>query len=141
MIRRPPRSTLFPYTTLFRSRPPRRRPRSGAGRLLPRERAPARSEEHTSELQSHVNLVCRLLLEKKKYFPHTRGDGPRYCPATSSVFWFSPQVWGWSYGGRRSARGTEVFPTGVGMVRACHFVVQFFSVALWPVTLIASGRG
>src|SRR6266480_5679446 len=76
MIRRPPRSTLFPYTTLFR--PGRSRP-SQRSRLLsdrldvlpalgfggPGER-PARSEEHTSELQSHVNLVCRLLLEKKK---------------------------------------------------------------------------
>src|SRR6266480_6459054 len=64
MIRRPPRSTLFPYTTLFRSccrPPPRCRPR----RRSPGRR-PARSEEHTSELQSHVNLVCRLLLEKKK---------------------------------------------------------------------------
>src|SRR5437870_7573302 len=50
-------------------------------------------------------------------FPHTRGDGPKYWPATSSVFWFSPQAWGWSYGSRRSAGGTEVFPTGVGMVR------------------------
>src|SRR6266571_4256016 len=63
MIRRPPRSTLFPYTTLFRSR--RGRP---GGRDRPRSRAcrRTRSEEHTSELQSHVNLVCRLLLEKKK---------------------------------------------------------------------------
>src|SRR6266566_5737240 len=69
MIRRPPRSTLFPYTTLFRARGARRgrgavsrsgaaRPRSAAGR--------PRSEEHTSELQSPCNLVCRLLLEKKK---------------------------------------------------------------------------
>src|SRR6266571_732188 len=69
MIRRPPRSTLFPYTTLFRS-PPSSRP--AAGRVLrppsPRRRRPGRrSEEHTSELQSHVNLVCRLLLEKKNY--------------------------------------------------------------------------
>src|SRR4029077_21298138 len=64
MIRRPPRSTLFPYTTLFRSRLwPRQRLRS------PRKPVPfrrPRSEEHTSELQSHLNLVCRLLLEKKK---------------------------------------------------------------------------
>src|SRR5260370_26621705 len=70
MIRRPPRSTLFPYTTLFRSY-------SGMARSLSPERSPAqncmiprpvrlRSEEHTSELQSHLNLVCRLLLEKKK---------------------------------------------------------------------------
>src|SRR2546430_7947111 len=67
MIRRPPRSTLFPYTTLFRShvdvegrlyRP--RRAQAGCGRGSPR------SEEHTSELQSQSNLVCRLLLEKKK---------------------------------------------------------------------------
>src|SRR6266480_6573211 len=73
MIRRPPRSTLFPYTTLFRSvlYPERVR-----GLVLASTSAPAdttdqfalrhRSEEHTSELQSHVNLVCRLLLEKKK---------------------------------------------------------------------------
>src|SRR5205809_4920830 len=65
MIRRPPRSTLFPYTTLFRSNAPAcagpskwRRPSSNS--------APSRSEEHTSELQSRLHLVCRLLLEKKK---------------------------------------------------------------------------
>src|SRR6266571_7904411 len=64
MIRRPPRSTLFPYTTLFRSSP---RARSNPGRGDHRESsARGRSEEHTSELQSHVNLVCRPLLEKKK---------------------------------------------------------------------------
>src|SRR5947207_9750388 len=85
MIRRPPRSTLFPYTTLFRSRAAaarghrhrtrprvlrRRRPaRRGEadGRAGPGVPRPARrSEEHTSELQSHSDLVCRLLLEKKK---------------------------------------------------------------------------
>src|SRR5690348_18093091 len=79
MIRRPPRSTLFPYTTLFRSRR-RARNRAGPGRCASRvagpraiRRGPAtreahhpRSEEHTSELQSPVHLVCRLLLEKKK---------------------------------------------------------------------------
>src|SRR3989454_2573843 len=71
MIRRPPRSTLFPYTTLFRSSgwPPswcrryRRCPRRTTASPDPRGR---RSEEHTSELQSPCNLVCRLLLEKKK---------------------------------------------------------------------------
>src|SRR2546427_1338258 len=69
MIRRPPRSTLFPYTTLFRS------PRAGLrGNMrhqtlchrCPSWRRAPRSEEHTSELQSQSNLVCRLLLEKKK---------------------------------------------------------------------------
>src|SRR5256885_10180647 len=84
MIRRPPRSTLFPYTTLFRSQGPCPAPQyqareSGAqdgpcphgndpsGERTPRERHddPERSEEHTSELQSPCNLVCRLLLEKK----------------------------------------------------------------------------
>src|SRR2546430_8369444 len=89
MIRRPPRSTLFPYTTLFRSRSAGQRPladvghrflltRGGAqlrlrprqlrvanGVVLPQQPEP-RSEEHTSELQSQSNLVCRLLLEKKK---------------------------------------------------------------------------
>src|SRR4051794_41613601 len=78
MIRRPPRSTLFPYTTLFRSRRPaprrRRRGRTAAPPAAARARPEARpgrrrrprSEEHTSELQSPVHLVCRLLLEKKK---------------------------------------------------------------------------
>src|SRR2546429_6981165 len=64
MIRRPPRSTLFPYTTLFRSRTSRRPccacTKRGHGVLV------YRSEEHTSELQSRLHLVCRLLLEKKK---------------------------------------------------------------------------
>src|SRR6478609_992726 len=65
MIRRPPRSTLFPYTTLFRSR--RALHLRRGGRLhRPGDAAPARSEEHTSELQSLAYLVCRLLLEKKK---------------------------------------------------------------------------
>src|SRR2546427_3448914 len=89
MIRRPPRSTLFPYTTLFRSHQRERQPRergvverhrvrrgshAETKRLLypsrrcksPRTFARSRSEEHTSELQSQSNLVCRLLLEKKK---------------------------------------------------------------------------
>src|SRR5256885_8116247 len=91
MIRRPPRSTLFPYTTLFRSQPqvspveadefqlgqPPQGVRGGALRRhsqpIARSRVvpgPQRSEEHTSELQSPCNLVCRLLLEKKKTHTH-----------------------------------------------------------------------
>src|SRR5437016_9997523 len=68
MIRRPPRSTLFPYTTLFRSRIPGRRlvPEKEIRVWQPEVGFPSRSEEHTSELQSLTNLVCRLLLEKKK---------------------------------------------------------------------------
>src|SRR5260370_19621330 len=77
MIRRPPRSTLFPYTTLFRSRIAgvvqvaqhgrvAQRGFQQAAKAAQRMRAYGRSEEHTSELQSHLNLVCRLLLEKKK---------------------------------------------------------------------------
>src|SRR5205809_3266010 len=73
MLRRPPRSTLFPYTTLFRSRKPARRSTKcstccGRGRTRkgPTGSGPPRSEEHTSELQSRLHLVCRLLLEKKK---------------------------------------------------------------------------
>src|SRR2546422_5573786 len=87
MIRRPPRSTLFPYTTLFRSRSAAARKtvaarggaadrEGGSGRAglrAPAGRGPsrhqARSEEHTSELQSRLHLVCRLLLEKKKTRP------------------------------------------------------------------------
>src|SRR2546430_7987049 len=67
MIRRPPRSTLFPYTTLFRSRSSRPSPPGPTSRSWSREIGRrSRSEEHTSELQSQSNLVCRLLLEKKK---------------------------------------------------------------------------
>src|SRR6266571_668307 len=65
MIRRPPRSTLFPYTTLFRS-DIRARVTGYLENMPFKEGSEVRSEEHTSELQSHVNLVCRLLLEKKK---------------------------------------------------------------------------
>src|SRR5256885_7167942 len=99
MIRRPPRSTLFPYTTLFRSRlrvrerghthPPQPKPRArrrrGRADSSPRAGADAarrdalgggrcRSEEHTSELQSPCNLVCRLLLEKKKKHLQSTSD-------------------------------------------------------------------
>src|SRR5438132_13958619 len=69
MIRRPPRSTLFPYTTLFRSHTGLHRGNAATRTARcprPSCRDPARSEEHTSELQSHSDLVCRLLLEKKK---------------------------------------------------------------------------
>src|SRR2546430_4349087 len=83
MIRRPPRSTLFPYTTLFRSVSPRH-PRPHAtrpalehrGGIRDAGRPPPRSEEHTSELQSQSNLVCRLLLEKKKSPPHPTTPPP-----------------------------------------------------------------
>src|SRR5260370_232734 len=120
MIRRPPRSTLFPYTTLFRSAT-----RLKAGLQSPRNitfgkvcrrssprgirashgrrslRAASRSEEHTSELQSHLNLVCRLLLEKKKQrllrcralsnsVSHSTHVDKRsiYVPAASGIFFF-----------------------------------------------------
>src|SRR6266849_5292393 len=74
MIRRPPRSTLFPYTTLFRSPSSRaaRGPEPPRGR--PSALPAGRSEEHTSELQSRVDLVCRLLLEKKKEPNRPRRD-------------------------------------------------------------------
>src|SRR2546428_2794593 len=70
MIRRPPRSTLFPYTTLFRS-PGVPAPAVVPGPPHPRRRGDRRSEEHTSELQSRSDLVCRLLLEKKKTKPES----------------------------------------------------------------------
>src|SRR2546427_6235867 len=97
MIRRPPRSTLFPYTTLFRSgerqvhaRAPPGQALGGAARDGPcgrarrrgaaTRRAPGRSEEHTSELQSQSNLVCRLLLEKKKKTDTVYEDMSAYKP-------------------------------------------------------------
>src|SRR2546422_7656176 len=100
MIRRPPRSTLFPYTTLFRSicRFPTRRRRKAPrptgptglsrsySRRLTRTRCITRSEEHTSELQSRLHLVCRLLLEKKKTNverPHANVVTPHYSNTAS----------------------------------------------------------
>src|SRR5260370_24649577 len=92
MIRRPPRSTLFPYTTLFRSqsavtdrqksgRPPERRKQRGIRTADPGlAQRYGRSEEHTSELQSHLNLVCRLLLEKKKNTPPPPPNAPAAPP-------------------------------------------------------------
>src|SRR5256885_11046555 len=89
MIRRPPRSTLFPYTTLFRSAPSRPRTRSPPSALRSALRLAAhsgsrRSEEHTSELQSPCNLVCRLLLEKKKQSNYN-GDLIAYSTLKSRV--------------------------------------------------------
>src|SRR5260370_29740207 len=80
MIRRPPRSTLFPYTTLFRSDGPGVRLRLDDEVVFQLALVPVinhRSEEHTSELQSHLNLVCRLLLEKKKLTTKISYDNTR----------------------------------------------------------------
>src|SRR5688572_31170915 len=98
MLRRPPRSTLFPYTTLFRSStrtsavpprvrsrnpPPRARSTRTSGRKLPFGQP--RSEEHTSELQSQSNLVCRLLLEKKKQHKNrAQSQPPQIRPANNN---------------------------------------------------------
>src|SRR3989442_7526706 len=98
MIRRPPRSTLFPYTTLFRSRAGRRGAAGGVGGQRPRRahwgarqagrgrgRADGRrSEEHTSELQSRPHLVCRLLLEKKNTFAATSKSSAALCASRRS---------------------------------------------------------
>src|SRR5260370_18412607 len=99
MIRRPPRSTLFPYTTLFRSSPSRRELRLACVPALESLfwgwGAAARSEEHTSELQSHLNFVCRLLLEKKNQPAHpaclykidTLRPNPRFVLHTTPRGW------------------------------------------------------
>src|SRR4051812_49956211 len=87
MIRRPPRSTLFPYTTLFRSLLEKLQVRLAVGDVEPggvEQGAEQRSEEHTSELQSHVNLVCRLLLEKKKERLHGCRNAPLHEQAAES---------------------------------------------------------
>src|SRR5260370_4957171 len=94
MIRRPPRSTLFPYTTLFRSITAvlnfsgdrgfvTQLPPGGFGGQPERDRWLSRSEEHTSELQSHLNIVCRLFLAKKKQYVtlHRTSDATRYISA------------------------------------------------------------
>src|SRR6266581_1020504 len=102
MIRRPPRSTLFPYTTLFRSRSARPRCPGGGWRARTRSR---RSEEHTSELQSPVHLVCRLLLEKKKRITALVRSEPR------------------SYTGRAATHGRALYRSHLEHrgVRACIF--------------------
>src|SRR5438132_7932566 len=94
MIRRPPRSTLFPYTTLFRSLA---HPDPRTGHRLRRRTGQAgedeRSEEHTSELQSHSDLVCRLLLEKKKpqnTNPPVNGPQTSTWPNTAHLAHHSP---------------------------------------------------
>src|SRR5262245_63580327 len=95
MVRRPPRSTLFPYTTLFRSRPcisaarstrslPARAP-SGAASIRSGPSCWSRSEEHTSELQSLRHLVCRLLLEKKKEHNNQRTSQQREARAENET--------------------------------------------------------
>src|SRR2546429_1611593 len=94
MIRRPPRSTLFPYTTLFRSQVSRltcpgpfvrRSTKACAYTDTPREGGKfLRSEEHTSELQSRLHLVCRLLLEKKKHNPDSCWMSCQQLPGTST---------------------------------------------------------
>src|SRR2546427_7898359 len=99
MIRRPPRSTLFPYTTLFRStKSPsaatkaRLPPAASAGRSSGKvTRRKVRSEEHTSELQSQSNLVCRLLLEKKKKNTYTTAVDNRSKHNSNSA---TPQIQG-----------------------------------------------
>src|SRR2546430_11658803 len=100
MIRRPPRSTLFPYTTLFRSPPEPhdhvghpllfQPPQPVRGVRVRRDHAdPERSEEHTSELQSQSNLVCRLLLEKKKRYSPSTTKRPMHAPSSPSAPIFS----------------------------------------------------
>src|SRR5260370_22952496 len=99
MIRRPPRSTLFPYTTLFRSTLVGRPSSSQVSPKKDQSRFPrrskyfglnqrgllfGRSEEHTSELQSHLNLVCRLLLEKKNNNQHDRRTHPAHSSSTAN---------------------------------------------------------
>src|SRR2546430_13327068 len=102
MIRRPPRSTLFPYTTLFRSREgircPQQVPLALGGHPIRHSAARARSEEHTSELQSQSNLVCRLLLEKKKKATNVEFDvelkkssyRPDFCTAPAHSTYVRP---------------------------------------------------
>src|SRR5690348_18147547 len=92
MIRRPPRSTLFPYTTLFRSasienfREPPRSPDTSLNCAKVQKVLPfPRSEEHTSELQSPVHLVCRLLLEKKKKHQTHHPPHPQHPPTDSQL--------------------------------------------------------
>src|SRR5687768_18195347 len=100
MIRRPPRSTLFPYTTLFRSVRPKNNPyeRKIATTAAGVSYTAKRSEEHTSELQSRLHLVCRLLLEKKKQRKQQRRTGnaaasPTRPPSDGRKSVWFPRAW------------------------------------------------
>src|ERR1019366_7430613 len=118
MIRRPPRSTLFPYTTLFRSPAQRERVDECARAVIAaREPHLPRSEEHTSELQSLTNLVCRLLLEKRE--PPVDGRGAAYRRRTAP-----------DRGSRvrqfRAAHSLQCRECGQAWRRFCHHRFFFF---------------
>src|SRR6516225_7372366 len=117
MIRRPPRSTLFPYTTLFRSTTRSAKSRRSGTRCSESRTGASRSEEHTSELQSHVNLVCRLLLEKKNDerfgLQFHRGDQARRSAAQLHSF-------GGGGGHQRAQARAAFFSHGRGSPQALH---------------------
>src|SRR5260370_7068503 len=99
MIRRPPRSTLFPYTTLFRSSSAKRdrctavmAAADSVSSAKSRSDTASRSEEHTSELQSHLNLVCRLLLEKKKKRKYHQTTGHQHLLRTPQPLHLTPPL-------------------------------------------------
>src|SRR5262249_56618944 len=121
MRRRPPRSTLFPYTTLFRSRSDAGGPpHAPSGGRSPHRRE--RSEEHTSELQSLTNLVCRLLLEKKKKRPE------KTMTVNSKVTWRKVRGAGHIDGALRAGFGRKRSGGVTAAVRpdvACHRTPQF----------------
>src|SRR5215204_6551778 len=93
MMRRPPRSTLFPYTTLFRSAVGKRGPCRSSCSADASQIHVSRSEEHTSELQSHSDLVCRLLLEKKKCSPGSPPQSRQVTPTSGSSACSPKSLW------------------------------------------------
>src|ERR1035441_5605426 len=119
MIRRPPRSTLFPYTTLFRSREDSLRRRAAMGPIaLPDGTAAVRSEEHTSELQSLRHLVCRLLLAKKRRHGD-EGRDLRWLPAGRAGGFVQCEGWG-----QHLARGRTVRSRGASRENEPGFECQ-----------------
>src|ERR1022692_4947053 len=114
MIRRPPRSTLFPYTTLFRSVGNSNGPHPILCECTP-VRMDLRSEEHTSELQSPCNLVCRLLLEKKKKHHEPRLKSSRPVPPGGAYV-----------DSTREASGGEVLAPSIGCTDRGRFLVVVF---------------
>src|ERR1039457_1512882 len=124
MIRRPPRSTLFPYTTLFRSVPPAAARLSATPTPWTRSWIP-RSEEHTSELQSPCNLVCRLLLEKKKKCKKQNDPETNACQAPINRV---------AQTARSRCGGLRPWSSGpaAGAVFSCFFFFFFFNDAAPP---------
>src|SRR6266487_5482524 len=127
MIRRPPRSTLFPYTTLFRSAR-KGRPHPHTATMGGTTRPRARSEEHTSELQSPVHLVCRLLLEKKNHGRILTS----LLPGSRTLAWWEKAENGMNHGPKIGSLSMSILVVDFVRVRFCSSCFSFLIIRRPP---------